>query len=150
MNERLRTRLVAVALALLTLAAVIFALLNFQQRSRFIVPDDGITWLDSAHGVVAWHVAPGGPGDLAGVKQGDDVQSIHSIAVNRASDVNRILWRAGAWAELRYVIVRGGETIEVPVVTAPQDTAARCALLRLLPGIVHPVQLPLQRQAEFV
>ena len=39
-------RLGAVVLALLTLAAVIFAVLNFQQRSRFIQPDDGVTWMD--------------------------------------------------------------------------------------------------------
>jgi len=43
MNEHLRIRLGAVTLALLTLAAVIFATLNFQQRSRFILPDDGVT-----------------------------------------------------------------------------------------------------------
>ena len=63
MNEQLRMRLGAVTLALLTLAAVIFAALNFQQRSRFVVPDDGVTWMDSAQGVIAWHVVTGGPAD---------------------------------------------------------------------------------------
>ena len=48
MNDGLRFRLGAVALALLTLAAMVFAVLNFQQRSRFVVPDDGVTWMDSA------------------------------------------------------------------------------------------------------
>ena len=43
MNKSLRIRLGAVVLALLTVAAIVFAVLNFQQRSRFIVPDDGVT-----------------------------------------------------------------------------------------------------------
>ena len=70
MNESLRMRLGAVILALLTVAAVIFAVLNLQQRSRFVVPDDGITWMDSPQGVVAWHVVADSPGSRAGIKQG--------------------------------------------------------------------------------
>jgi two-component system, NtrC family, sensor kinase len=123
MNEHLRIRLGAVTLALLTLAGVIFAALNFQQRSRFILPDDGVTWMDTAAGVMAWHVATGGPADLAGIKQGDYVQSIRGAAIRRATDVTRILWRAGPWAEIRYDIRRGGETFQVPVVTAPQENS---------------------------
>ena len=59
-------RLGAVLLALLTLSAIIFAFLNFQQRSRFVLPDDGVTWLDTQQGVVAWHVVPDSPASKAG------------------------------------------------------------------------------------
>src|SRR5579863_6695739 len=121
MNEGLRLRLGAVSLALLTLAAVVFAVLNFQQRSRFIVPDDGVTWMDTAGGVVAWHVAPGTPGDQAGIKQGDYVQSVRGTQIRRALDVTKLLWRAGPWTEVRYGIRRDGESFEVPLVTAPQE-----------------------------
>ena len=120
MNEGLRFRLGAVILALLTLAAVIFAVLNFQQRSRFVVPDDGVTWLDSPSGVIAWHVAPGTPADRAGIKQGDYVESLHGTKIHRATDVTKLLWRAGPWTEVRYGIRRDGESFEVPLVTAPQ------------------------------
>ena len=48
MNDTLRIRLGAVTLALLTLAAVVFAALNFQQRVRFVPPDDGVAWTDTA------------------------------------------------------------------------------------------------------
>lgn len=68
MDENLRTRLGAVVLALLTIAAIVFAVLNFQQRSRFILPDDGVTWMDSDQGVVALHVIPGSPG----IRQGSN------------------------------------------------------------------------------
>jgi two-component system NtrC family sensor kinase len=121
MNEGLRLRLGAVSLALLTLAAVVFAVLNFQQRSRFIVPDDGVTWMDSAGGVVAWHVAPGTPAERAGIEQGDRVESVHGTLIHRATDVTKLLWRAGPWTEVRYGIRRDGESFEVPLVTAPQE-----------------------------
>ncbi|HET6177277.1 MAG TPA: PDZ domain-containing protein, partial [Candidatus Sulfotelmatobacter sp.] len=71
MNDGLRMRLGAVVLAVLTLAAVIFAVLNYQQRSRYILPDDGVTWMDSPQGVVAWHVVADSPASRAGIKQGD-------------------------------------------------------------------------------
>ena len=177
MNDGLRFRLGAVSLALLTLAAMVFAVLNFQQRSRFIVPDDGVTWMDSASGVMAWHVAPGTPGDRAGIKQGDYVESLRGTKIHRATDVTKLLWRAGPWTEVRYGIRRDGESFQVPLVTAPQDNLlfdrelpadhrpalsfhrtfhfcapvechARRAFLHFLPGLVRPLQLPLHRQAE--
>ena len=43
MNDSLRMRLGAVVLALLTIAAVVFAVLNFEQRSRYVQSDDGVT-----------------------------------------------------------------------------------------------------------
>jgi two-component system, NtrC family, sensor kinase len=124
MNDGLRFRLGAVSLALLTLAAVVFAVLNFQQRSRFLVPDDGVTWVDSASGVTAWHVAPGTPGDRAGIKQGDYVEAVHATPIHRAVDVTKLIFRGGPWTEVKYQIRRGGESFEVPLVTAPQDSSS--------------------------
>src|SRR5271168_5098486 len=121
MNEGLRIRLGAVTLALLTLAALVFAVLNFQQRTRFIVPDDGVTWMDTAGGVTAWHVAPGTPGDRAGIRQGDYLQTVRGAAIHRALDVTKVLWHAGPWTELRYGIRRNGELLQLPLVTAPQE-----------------------------
>src|SRR6202050_1524850 len=121
MKDGLRLRLGAVTLALLTLAAVIFAVLNFQQRSRFIVPDDGVTWMDTPSGVMAWHVVSGMPGDRAGIKQGDYIETIRATPIHRAVDVTKLLFRAGPWTEVKYQIRRGGESFEVPLVTAPQD-----------------------------
>jgi two-component system NtrC family sensor kinase len=121
MNENLRTRLGAVALALLTIAAFVFAVLNFQQRSRFIPPDDGVTWMDSDQGAVALHVIPGSPGENAGIRQGDSVESVRGVSIHRATDVTRVLWRVGPWVEVRYGIRRNGEFFEVPLVTAPQQ-----------------------------
>src|SRR5579863_1409592 len=121
MNDNLRLRLGAVVLALLTVAAVTFAVLNYQQRSRFILPDDGVTWMDTSQGVMAWHVVPGSPADKAGIEQGDYVQSVRGTAIHRAVDVTKLLYHAGPWIELRYGIRRGVDSFQVPVITAPQE-----------------------------
>jgi len=122
MDTSLQMRLGAVILALLTLAAVIFSVLNFQQRSRFIQPDDGITWVDApqGQGVTALHVVPGSAGDRAGIRRGDYLDSIREVAVQRATDVTRVLWRAGPWSEVRYQIRRNGESFQVPLITEPE------------------------------
>jgi PAS domain S-box-containing protein len=121
MNDNMRMRLGAVLLALLTLAAVIFAVLNFQQRSRFILPGDGVTWMDSPQGVVAWHVLADSPAAKAGIKQGDVVESVRGMTIHRATDVTRVLFHVGPWTEIRYALRRGGERFETPLVTAPEE-----------------------------
>ena len=121
MMDGLRIRLGAVTLALLTLAAIIFALLNFQQSSRVVLPDDGVTWMESSEGVAARHIAAGSPAAKAGLKQGDIVESIRGQAIHRGTDVARVLARAGVWTEVPYRIRRAGQTFSLPVVTVPQD-----------------------------
>jgi two-component system, NtrC family, sensor kinase len=113
-------RLGAVVLAFLTLAAVIFAILNFQQRSRYVLPEDGVTWMDTAGGVQAWHVQANSPAAKAGIKQGDIVLNVRGATIHRATDVTRVLFRVGPWTEVRYQLRRNGTTFETPVVTAPQ------------------------------
>jgi two-component system, NtrC family, sensor kinase len=124
MNSQLRIRFGAAVLALLTVAAIVFAALNFQQRSRVTVPDDGVTWVASAHGVVAWHVTLGSPADVAGIKKGDLVENVRGVQIHRATDVTRVLWHAGVWTQVPYQIRRDGETFTVPIVTAPQPNAS--------------------------
>ena len=114
-------RLGAVVLALLTLAAVVFAVLNFQQRSSFILPDDGVTWMDTTSGVTAWHIVKDSPAAKAGIKQGDIVDTVRGFTIHRATDVTRVLYRVAPWMEIRYQLRRDGRSFETPLVTAPQD-----------------------------
>jgi len=114
-------RLGAVILALVTVAAVGFGLVNFQQRAKFDTPDDGVSWLDSPHGVAAWHIAPQSPAALAGIRQGDRVEAVNGVEVHRAVQVTRQLWRAGLWMQVRYRLARGGQHFETSLVTAPLE-----------------------------
>jgi len=61
MRQNLRVRVGAVVLALATLAAIVFAWLNFLQRSRYDLVDDGVAWSDGLAGVEAWKVAADSP-----------------------------------------------------------------------------------------
>src|ERR1700691_3758093 len=121
MKDSLRMRLGAVILALLTLAAIVFAVLNFQQRSLYVLPDDGVTWMDSAQGVAAWHVVADSPAAKAGIRQGDVVEAVRGVTIHRSTDVTRVLFHVGPWTEIRYQLLRDGRAFETPVVTAPQE-----------------------------
>ena len=119
MKNSLQTRLAASLLALLTLAAVVFGVLNFRQRSQFTLPDDGVTWLDTASGVQAWRVQAGSPAANAGVQSGDMVIQVAGVHISRATQVTQQLWRAGIWSRVPYELVRGGVSYQAEIVTVP-------------------------------
>jgi two-component system, NtrC family, sensor kinase len=119
MKENLRVRVGAVVLALATLAAVIFAWLNFVQRSRYDIVDDGVAWTDSPNGIEAWKVAAGSPASMAGIRTGDVLLAINDAPVPSAARVARRLYRAGLWTQLRYKLSRNGEEFETRLITTP-------------------------------
>src|SRR5437879_4247496 len=121
MRQNLRVSLGAVVLALATLAAVIFALINFDQRSRFEVVYDGGAWLETDHGIQARRIAPYSPATSAGIRPGDVLLAINSAAVSRAAEVARRLDRAGLWTLVHYKLSRGGEEFDTPLLTAPAE-----------------------------
>ncbi len=124
MKQNLRVSLGAVVLALATLAAMIFAWLNFVQRETFDAPDDGVAWLDTANGAQAWKLAPNSPAARAGVRPGDLLISINNVPVTSQVQVTRRLWHAGLWNQVRYKLARNGQEFETPVVTAPAEKPA--------------------------
>src|ERR1700739_3868773 len=119
MKESLRVSVGAVVLALATLAAVIFAWLNFVQRSRYDLVDDGVAWSDSASGIEAWKVTPDSPASAAGILPGDILLTINDAPVPSAAQVARRLYRAGLWTQLRYKLSRNGEEFETRLITTP-------------------------------
>src|SRR5258708_22556402 len=121
MKQNLRVSLGAVVLALATLAAVIFALINFGQRSRYEVVYDGVAWLDTDHGIQASQVSPNSPATRAGIRPGDVLLTFNSGPVTRAAEIARRLERAGLWTQVRYKLSRGGEEFETPILTAPAE-----------------------------
>src|SRR6184192_908290 len=121
MKQNLRVSLGAVVLALATLAALIFALLNFDQRTRYAQAYDGVTWIDTEHGVQARHVSPNSPGSHAAIRVGDILRAFNEVPVSRAAEVARHLDRAGLWTKVLYKLSRGGEEFETPLLTAPAE-----------------------------
>src|SRR5438552_1945735 len=121
MRQNVRASLGAVVLALATLAAVIFALINFDQRSRFEVVYDGVAWLDTDHGIQASRVSPNSPATRAGIRPGDVLLTINNTRVTRAAEVARRVDRAGLWSQVHYKLSRNGQEFETPLLTAPAE-----------------------------
>src|SRR5215469_18500214 len=71
MPKDLQTRFFAVFLALVSVAAVVFAWINFQKSNGFPTPTDGVWWIERGSHLQAQRVDPDSPGEKAGVKQGD-------------------------------------------------------------------------------
>ena len=118
-GQSVGSRVGAVVLVLLTTAAIIFGIINFQQRLSFDVPDDGVSWADSAHGIQAVFVVPNSPAERAGIGPGDVLVSIDGQPVGRAVDVTKQLWALGIWSEARYQIQHQNRTFETRLITAP-------------------------------
>ncbi len=119
MKQSLRVSVGAVVLALATIAAFIFAVLNFQQRRLFDYPDDGVAWLDTEHGVEAWKIASGSPAAAAGIRPGDLLLTLNDASISRSSQVQSRLWRSGLWTQVRYKLIRNGEQFETRLITTP-------------------------------
>src|SRR5207245_251235 len=137
MKQSFRLSLGAVVLALATLAAVIFALLNFDQRARFESPDDAVVWRDTDHGVEAWKVSPNGPAARAGIRQGDRLIEINGQPTTSALQVTRRVWKAGLWSQLRYKVERGGDSFETPVVIAAAEKPVTAENYLRVVGLIY-------------
>src|SRR5260370_3901560 len=91
MKRDYQFRVAAFLLGLTTLSAVIFAAINFNREKKTLVPEDGISWLEqypasaSETVLVAQRVDAGGPGDRAGIKPRDRLETIsHSPLCHNA------------------------------------------------------------------
>jgi two-component system NtrC family sensor kinase len=112
----LKLQLAGALLVILTVAAIVAAGINFQQQKRFRLPEDGVTWTDRIEEgvarVVALHVVKEGAAERAGVRTGDVLKRINSVAIRSSLDVTGLLVRLGAWNTADYTLERGG--IEFP------------------------------------
>jgi two-component system, NtrC family, sensor kinase len=118
-NDNLRVRLGAAVLALATLAAIVFGIINFQQRAMFTPPDDGVSWIENQSGVLAWNVSPNSPAANAGLRADDRVLAINDSPIHSPIDVTKRLWRIGLWSIAHYTIERGGKQFEAQLVIQP-------------------------------
>jgi PAS domain S-box-containing protein len=137
MKQNLKVSLGAVVLALATLAAFIFAWLNFVQREQFDIPDDGVAWFDTANGVQAWKLAPNSPAANVGIRPGDVLIAINDVPVTTQVQVTKRLWRAGLWTKVSYKLVRNGEDFETPLVTAPAEKPASIENYERVVGLLY-------------
>ncbi len=121
MERSLQTRVVAVLLALLTVAAVLLAVFNFQQEQHFQQPTDGVWWVE-AHGVLkAERVPANSAGEHAGIKPGDFLLSVNQQPTPRVAALAREWFRTKVYGSANYVISRKGVRFDVPVILDTVD-----------------------------
>ena len=121
MARDLQTRFFAVILALLSVAAVVFAWINFQKEIEFSAPSDGVWWVEDGSHLRAARVDIDGPGQKAGIKLGDRLVAVDGRDVTNVGSLERQLYRAGIWSKANYSLVRQGVNLEAPLILAPAD-----------------------------
>jgi hypothetical protein len=118
MLQELKFQLSTAILTVLTIAAAIAGVINYQQNQIFRLPDDGVVWRDHSGVVVAAKVIPNGAGERAGIRINDILESIKGAPVHTTEDVPRILASGGAWTQAAYVYRRAGVDVPTTVTVA--------------------------------
>ena len=121
MNRESQARFVAVVLFLLTVAAVVFAAINYRKESATSVPDDGVWWVEQDGRLVADRVDPNGPGAKAGIKAGDQLLAVNEQDVKNTPGLVRQLYHTGVWSKATYTLQRHSVTLDSNVILAPFD-----------------------------
>ena len=128
--RELKSQFTGALLLMLTAAAVFAAVLNFRQLRKFVLPDDGVTWVDRGSAgrnrVVATYVRPGSSADHAEIHVGDEVVRVGGTPVRRALDVTRVLGSLPVFGKTSYVLRRNGIEFEkqnIFVAAAERDSA---------------------------
>ena len=70
MKRDYQIRFAAGFLALLTVASVTLAWINFRKGTQFVAPYDGVSWVERDGGIAADRVEANGPGARAGIEAG--------------------------------------------------------------------------------
>ncbi len=130
-------RLTTLSLALLSLVLVGFGILNYQQRSLYQVPDDGVSWIESPQGVTAWIVVKGGPGDRAGIHEGDQLKAINGQTITTATEAVQQIYKLGVWSLAAYSLTRNGEPFDTSLVLGPQGTAGSVRNYLAIVGLLY-------------
>jgi hypothetical protein len=126
-----RKQFAGTLLLILTVAAIIAAVVSLRQLRSYPLHDDGVTWVDhrqagGADEVVAAYITPGGPGDKAGIRQGDQVLKIGDFQIHSSLDISQALWRVPLLGQTRYTLRRNGiefEKSNIFVEAAARDSA---------------------------
>ncbi len=125
-----RNQFAGTLLLLLTVAAIISAVLSFQHLRSYPLHDDGVTWvdktIDNAPAVVAAYLSPQGPGERARIRLGDQLVRIQNFPIQHALDVPQALWQIPLLSSTRYTLRRGGIEFvknDIFIQAAPRDSA---------------------------
>jgi len=125
MLQELKFQLSTAILTILTLAACVAAVINFEQIHRFRLPDDGAIWVDRKGGVEALFLSADSGAAKAGLHKGDRLIRINGVPIEKATHVPQVLAGVGSWKKADYDVVRSGVEFKTAVIVGevPLDRA---------------------------
>src|SRR6201996_6040806 len=130
MKNAAQTRVLAIVLALATVAACVLAAMNFEHQNGLEVPTDGVWWVEANGGLKAERVPASSPGHRAGIRTGDVLLSVNEQPTPRVASLGREMFRSGIWAHSTYSIRRpvpqsinlnGATPLDIQVILEPKD-----------------------------
>jgi two-component system, NtrC family, sensor kinase len=122
-----QTRLLALLLAVFTLAAIALAIANFVQENDFDPATDGARWTETDGGLRAYIVPADTPAERAGIRTGDVLTAINDTPTPRLASLEREIARTGVWSHATYTLLRKAPdnakpaTLEIGVILEPAD-----------------------------
>ena len=130
MSNTFQTRVLAIALALATLAGCVLASINLRREGSFDVPTDGVWWVEAKGGLRAERVPNDSPAHRGGVRTGDLLIAVDDHPTARVATLVREMFHTGIWSHATYTILRpekrAGESsgrgrVDVQVIFEPMD-----------------------------
>ncbi len=126
MKSGSQTRLIAILLAVFTLAAFGLAITNLLQESSYDPATDGAKWTEVDSGLRAYLVPPDTPAYRAGVRTGDVLVSVNDVATPTLASLERQIDASGVWSKARYSLMRkspdSGKSVDIPAVVYLEPT----------------------------
>ena len=128
MFQELKFQLSSAILTVVTIAAVVAGIVNYDQNRKFLLPDDGVTWIDvessTSNVIEAYQVTPDSAATSAGIHKGDEVLAINGVRLRKSEDVAQILAGVGAWGKATYTLRRDGVEFPAQVVVGQAPHSA--------------------------
>jgi PAS domain S-box-containing protein len=123
MDKSLLNRVQATLLALATAALFVLAVFNLLQEREFQQPTDGVWWHEAHGALIADRVLPAMPGQQAFIQVNDLLTAVNDVPVATVADLERALYAAGPYVQVRYSITRDSIPLDTPVqvILVPAD-----------------------------
>ncbi len=125
MGNNAQSRAALLLLSVLTIAACVFAFINFRKEAAYDTPTDGVAWRESQHsatpGLRAERVLPNSPAERAGIKRDDLLVSINGAPMAHAANAVRQMFRTGSYRGATYSLERDGVRLDTQVILEPAD-----------------------------
>ncbi len=113
MKNAFQTRILAVVLAALTLAACVLAGLNVASEASYNVPTDGIFWTEAPGGLCAQQTPADSAGRRAGIRRGDILEAVDDHPTPRLASFVRQIFHDGPWSHASYSVVRPAQACDL-------------------------------------